>query len=64
MPTTDVLMADEDSMRNRLLDIKNALQGATFTIRADGMQVVHSLRTDVEKIQKWVDIAYDSLTLT
>lgn len=64
MPTTDVLMADEDSMKNRLLDIKNALQGAAFTIRADGMQVVHSVRTDVEKIQKWVDIAYDSLTLT
>ena len=61
MPTVDVQMASPREMEEKLIEIKNALEGSYYTIRADGLQLLSTVTRDVEIIRQWVNIAQNVL---
>jgi len=63
MPTADVQLASETQMEAKLDEIRSALDGSSYTVRADGLQVINSVEEDVAKIKSWVKIAYDKLNI-
>jgi len=61
MPIADVQLASKNQMEAKLDEIRNALDGVSYTVRADGLQVINSVEQDVAKIKDWVKIAYKKL---
>jgi len=57
MPTEDVQMATKEEMERKLDEIREALDGMAYTVRADGLQVVSSVEEDVAKVKEWVSVA-------
>jgi uroporphyrinogen-III decarboxylase len=62
MPTSDILLATVEQMEQKLNEIKKILLGTAFTVRADALQVINSVNTDINKIKKWTKIAYEIFT--
>lgn len=60
-PVKDVLYAEEDEMRKKLLKVRKLFMGVPITVRADGQQLMRNLETDVQSIQKWSRIAAEIL---
>lgn len=61
MPTEDVYFQEKEGMRNKLTTIKRALDGTADTIRADAFQKVKGLKTDMNKIHLWSEVAQEVL---
>lgn len=57
MPTMDIQLASESRMGAILEEIKNALDGTSYTVRADGLDVISSVQEELNTIKKWIDIA-------
>lgn len=64
MPVTDVQIASGAEIEAKLDEIKNALEGSSYTIRADGFHVMTSVEQEVTKIKRWVKIAQRKLLTT
>ncbi len=60
-PLTDIQKATEEEMRSHLAHIRSVTQGISITVRADGLQVLSSVKKDLKKLKRWVDIAQSIL---
>ena len=56
-PLRDVQSATKEEIEYNLKELIRAAKDASVTIRADGIQVLHSLEQDLEKIKLWISIA-------
>jgi hypothetical protein len=56
-PLKDVQHADEATMETRLRAIARTCGSSPYTVRADGIQLLHELKQDVESIQRFIDVA-------
>jgi hypothetical protein len=56
-PVSDVLYADEASIRRKLADILYTCRDVPITVRADGMQSADGMDKDMEHIRRWADTA-------
>lgn len=56
-PVQDVQNADRRAMEARLRGIARACKGSAYTVRADGIQLMHGLERDVAVINEWVSVA-------
>ena len=61
-PLRDVQKATEIEMENRLNDIASSCDGSPYTVRADGLQVIGNIETDLLKIKKWISLANSILS--
>ena len=57
MPTADVQLVLPEKMDQKLEYIRSILDGTAYTVRADALQVMRSVREEVEKVKQWVEIA-------
>lgn len=64
MPTEDIQFISEREMGEKLENIRAILDGVSYTVRADGFQVISSLDDDLEKIRQWVRTANTKLAVT
>jgi len=60
-PVNDVQMASPRKMRQKLQRIRSLCSGRAFTIRADGLQLLHSLRREMRQMQSWLEAAREAL---
>ena len=58
-----IQLASEGEMERKLDHIRAILDGTSYTIRADGLQVLSSVEEDVRKIKQWIKIAKKSLVV-
>lgn len=56
-PVRDVQGATEEEIERNLKEIVRLGQNASITIRADSIQVLHSLKQDLESVKLWISIA-------
>ena len=56
-PVKDVQNADEHAKENRLRGIAEVCGGNAFTVRADGIQLIHSMEEDLSAISQWIAAA-------
>jgi len=63
MPITDVQLASRTQMEAKLDEIRSVLDGSSYTVRADGLQVINSLETDLTVIEQWIKIARERLEI-
>ena len=56
-PVRDVQQATVASMEKRLYSIAKACDGAPYTVRADGLQVITNVEQDLKKIDEWNGMA-------
>ena len=56
-PVRDVQDASRDSMTAKLCGIVKACDGSAYTIRADGLQLMHGLEKDLAAIREWTLVA-------
>jgi uroporphyrinogen-III decarboxylase len=56
-PLRDVQGASYEAMEARLVDIASTCGGAPFSVRADGLQKMGNLKSDLDKIGKWLNLA-------
>jgi len=61
MPTEDIQLASKKEMEEKLKNIRAVLDGTSYTVRADGLQVIKSLYEDLEIIKQWVSVAREKL---
>ncbi len=61
MPTEDIQRASEKEMEEKLDNIRAVLDGTSYTVRADGLQVINSLDTDVTRLKRWIEVAKKKL---
>jgi len=61
MPTTDVYFASPDDMAHQLDQIRNSLDGSSYTVRADAFQVVGNLEENLAKVKQWCTVAREKL---
>lgn len=60
-PLVDVQKATEEKMRSHLTHVRSVTEGIPTTVRADGLQVISSVKEDLAKIKRWADIAQSIL---
>jgi hypothetical protein len=60
-PLLDVQKATEEKMRSHLTHVRSVTEGTPTTVRADGLQVISSVKEDLAKIKRWADIAQSIL---
>ena len=63
MPTADIQLASRTQMEAKLDEIRSVLDGSSYTVRADGLQVINSLETDLTVIEQWIKIARKKLEI-
>jgi uroporphyrinogen-III decarboxylase len=63
-PVSEILMADENGMRSRLLQIKAACYDVSFMLFFDGINVLHSVEECVEKIILLDQVCHEVFHLT
>jgi len=63
MPTADIQLASRTQMEAKLDEIRSVLDGSSYTVRADGLQVINSLETDLTVIKQWIKIAGKKLEI-
>jgi len=63
MPTEDIQRASEREMEEKLDNIRTVLDGTSYTIRADGLQVINSVDTDMIVIKQWIEVAKKKLVV-
>jgi len=63
MPTADVQLASESKMEAKLDEIRGILDGTSYTVRADGLQVINSVEEDLMVIKRWVEVARKKLKI-
>lgn len=56
-PVKDVQSATEKEIEHNLKKMIRVAKNGSITIRADGIQVLHSLKQDLEKVKLWISIA-------
>jgi hypothetical protein len=56
-PVKDVQNADRRAIENRLRGIAMACDGGPYTVRADGIQLIHDLQKDLSAITEWIAAA-------
>lgn len=56
-PVRDVQNATKEEIEHNLKGLIRVAKNASVTIRADGIQVLHSLKQDLEKVKLWISIA-------
>jgi hypothetical protein len=61
MPTVDVQLASQSKMEAKLDEIRGVLDGTSYTVRADGLQVINSVEEDVGVIKRWIKVAQKKL---
>lgn len=61
-PTKDVHMASREEMKRKLKEIVGICGDVAYTVRADGLQKLHSLNDEMEKIKEWIKVAREVLT--
>jgi uroporphyrinogen-III decarboxylase len=61
-PLSDVQNATLNGMEEKLKDIATACNGSPYSIRADGLQLISDLETDLSKIKQWMNIANSILS--
>ena len=60
-PLIDIQKATQEKIRSHLVHIRSVTQGISTTVRADGLQVISSVKKDLKKIKRWVDITQSIL---
>lgn len=63
MPTADVQLASETKMEDKLSEIRGILDGTSYTVRADGLQVIDSVEKDLVVVKRWVEVAWEKLKI-
>ena len=63
MPTADIQLASRTQMEAKLDEIRSVLDGSSYTVRVDGLQVINSLETDLTVIEQWIKIARKKLEI-
>ena len=63
MPTVDVQLASQSKMEAKLDEIRGILDGTSYTVRADGLQVINSVEEDIIVIKKWTKLACRKLRI-
>jgi len=63
MPTADVQLASQGKMEAKLNEIRGVLDGTSYTVRADGLQVINSVEEDIMVIKKWTKLACRKLRI-
>ncbi|TKJ46078.1 hypothetical protein CEE35_01075 [Candidatus Aerophobetes bacterium Ae_b3b] len=63
MPTADVQLASQSKMEAKLNEIRGILDGTSYTVRADGLQVINSVEEDIMVIKKWTKLACRKLRI-
>ncbi len=61
MPTEDIQRVSEKEMEEKLDNIRAVLDGTSYTVRADGLQVINSIDTDVKRVKQWIEVAKKKL---
>jgi hypothetical protein len=60
-PVADVQMASPRQMREKLGGIRALCAGRAYTVRADGIQLLHSLPAELEQMRAWLETAQEVL---
>lgn len=60
-PVADLQMATPEQMRDRLHRIRAACDGRAYTVRADGIQLLHSMEQELSQMDAWLDAAREVL---
>lgn len=61
-PTEDVMYpSNNEILRQKLIDIKEAAKGRYLTVRADGFVIMTNVKSDIERLQHWINEANDIL---
>ena len=56
-PVRDVQGAERPEIENRLRRIAAACEGSPYTVRADGIQLMSGVETDLANLKKWLSVA-------
>ncbi len=57
-PMRDVLEADEEQMNAKLVNIKESCKHKNFAVRADTFMPQGDIHSQIDKINKWAELAY------
>ena len=55
-PVRDVQNATKEEIEHNLKEVIRVAKNASVTLRADGIQVLHSLKQDLEKVKFWISL--------
>lgn len=60
-PVEDLSLATRKDMERKLKEIAQTCGDVAYTVMADGLQKLHSLDAEIEKIKEWIEVAREQL---